>query len=63
MLSAYIVCLLAGGVVLGASMLGGHDSGGGDAHVGDAHGGAVHEGHHEWAARLPFLSLRFWTGA
>jgi hypothetical protein len=61
MLSAYIVCLLAGGVVLGASMFGGHDSDGGDAHVGDAHGDTVHEGHHEWAARLPFLSLRFWT--
>jgi hypothetical protein len=61
MLSAYIVCLLAGGVVLAASMFGGHDSDSGDAHVGDAHGGAVHEGHHEWAARLPFLSLRFWT--
>ena len=61
MLSAYIVCLLAGGVVLGASMFGGHDSDSGDAHVGDAHGGAIHEGHHEWAGRLPFLSLRFWT--
>jgi hypothetical protein len=59
MLSAYIVCFLAGGVVLGASMFGGHDSG--DAHVGDVHGDAAHEGHHEWAARLPFLSLRFWT--
>jgi hypothetical protein len=61
MLSAYIVCLLAGGVVLGASMFGGHDSDGGDAHVGDAHGDGDHDGHHEWAARLPFLSLRFWT--
>ncbi|HJX52106.1 MAG TPA: hypothetical protein VJ801_05010 [Polyangia bacterium] len=66
MFSAYIVCLLAGGVVLGASMFGGHDSGGGDAHVGDvhvgdAHGGVDHEGHHDWAGRLPFLSLRFWT--
>ena len=61
MLSAYIVCLLAGGVVLGASMFGGHDSDGGDAHVGDAHGDGAHDGHHEWAARLPFLSLRFWT--
>jgi hypothetical protein len=61
MLSAYIVCLLAGGVVLGASMFGGHDSDGGDAHVGDAHGDGDHAGHHEWAARLPFLSLRFWT--
>jgi hypothetical protein len=61
MLSAYIVCLLAGGVVLGASMFGGHDSDGGDAHLGDAHGGGDHTGHHEWAARLPFLSLRFWT--
>jgi len=64
MLSAYIVCLLAGGVVLGASMFGGHDSG--DAHVGEVHDGDVHddtahEGHHEWAAQLPFLSLRFWT--
>ena len=61
MLSAYIVCLLAGGVVLGASMFGGHDSDSGDAHVGDAHGDGDHAGHHEWAARLPFLSLRFWT--
>ena len=61
MLSAYIVCLLAGGGVLGASMFGGHDSDGGDAHVGDAHGDGAHDGHHEWAARLPFLSLRFWT--
>jgi hypothetical protein len=71
MLSAYIVCFLAGGIVLGASMFGGHDSDSGDAHLGDAHagdahmgdahGGTVHEGHHEWAARLPFLSLRFWT--
>jgi len=76
--SAYIVCLLAGGVVLGASAFGGHDSAGhdsGDAHVGDAHAGAGHdtgdahagdahdghEGHHDWAAWLPFLSLRFWT--
>ena len=66
MLSAYIVCFLAGGIVLGASMFGGHDSDSGDAHVGDAHvgdahGGTDHAGHHEWAARLPFLSLRFWT--
>jgi membrane protein implicated in regulation of membrane protease activity len=61
MLSAYIVCFLAGGVVLGASMFGGHDSGGGDAHLDDAHVGPIHDGHHEWAARLPFLSLRFWT--
>jgi hypothetical protein len=66
MLSAYIVCLLAGGVVLGASVFGGHDSGGGDAHVddahvGDAHDGVDHAGHHEWAGRIPFLSLRFWT--
>jgi len=61
MLSAYIVCLLAGGVVLGASMFGGHDSGGGDAHMDDVHDGVAHEGHHEWTARLPFLSLRFWT--
>jgi membrane protein implicated in regulation of membrane protease activity len=59
MLSAYIVCFLAGGIVLGASMFGGHD--GGDAHVGDVHGDTVHDGHHEWTTRLPFLSLRFWT--
>lgn len=66
MLSAYIVCFLAGGIVLSAAMFGGHDSDGGDAQVGDAHAGDVHsgtghQGHHEWAARLPFLSLRFWT--
>ncbi|MGA7740612.1 MAG: NfeD family protein [Polyangia bacterium] len=61
MLSAYIVCLLAGGVVLGASVFGGHDSGGGDAHMGDTHAGTDHAGHHDWAGRLPFLSLRFWT--
>ena len=61
MLSAYIVCLLAGGVVLGASMFGGHDSDSGDGHVGDAHDGVDHAGHHEWAGKLPFLSLRFWT--
>jgi hypothetical protein len=66
MLSAYIVCFLAGGSVLGASMFGGHDSDSGDAHVGDAHvgdahGATDHQGHHEWSARLPFLSLRFWT--
>ena len=79
MLSAYIVCLLAGGIVLGASMLGGHDSdaggdadaaagvdGGGDAggdSGADAH--AEHDGHshHEWVGRGPFLSLRFWTWA
>jgi membrane protein implicated in regulation of membrane protease activity len=65
MLSAYIVCLLAGGIVLGASMLGGHDGdmdGGAD---GDTDGGAhaEHEmlSHHDWLAKLPFLSLRFWT--
>jgi len=72
MLSAYIVCLLAGGIVLGASMLGGHDSdAGGDAHVGDtggdsgvdAHAGHDGHSHHEWAGRLPFFSLRFWTWA
>jgi hypothetical protein len=61
MLSAYIVCFLAGGVVLGASMFGGHDSGDGDAHVGDGHGDSGHEGHNDWVGRLPFLSLRFWT--
>jgi membrane protein implicated in regulation of membrane protease activity len=71
MLSAYIVCLLAGGIVLGASMLGGHDSdAGGDADGdsggdtgGDAH--AEHDGHshHEWVGKVPFLSLRFWTWA
>jgi membrane protein implicated in regulation of membrane protease activity len=56
MLSAYIVSLLAGGIVLGASMLGGHDSdAGGDVDAG-------HDGHfHGWADWLPFLSLRFWT--
>ena len=59
MLSAYIVCFLAGGVVLGASMFGGHDSG--DAHAGDGHSDSGDDGHHEWAGRLPFLSLRFWT--
>jgi len=73
MLSAYIVCLIAGGIVLGASMLGGHDSdGGGDAHMGDAHAGetggdayAEHDAqvHHDWLGKLPFLSLRFWTWA
>jgi hypothetical protein len=56
--SAYIVCLLAGGVVLGASMFGGHDSS--DAHVGDAHDEMGHEGQ-DWVGRLPFLSFRFWT--
>ena len=57
MFSAYIVCLLAGGVVLGASMFGGHD----DAHGGDSDGGADHDAHHDWVGRLPFLSMRFWT--
>jgi hypothetical protein len=56
MLSAYIVCLIAGGILLGASLLGGHDS-----HVDmDAHGHDLHT-HHEWLSKLPFLSLRFWT--
>jgi membrane protein implicated in regulation of membrane protease activity len=68
MLSAYIVCLLAGGIVLVASILGGHESdAGGGAHVGDAGGGgdASHDlhAHHEWMGRLPFLSLRFWIWA
>jgi hypothetical protein len=69
MLSAYIVCFLAGGIVLGASMFGGHDSDSadsdsadsGDANPGDGHGDTNHEAHHTWAGRLPFLSLRFWT--
>jgi membrane protein implicated in regulation of membrane protease activity len=59
MLSVYIVCLVAGGIVLGASMLGGHDAqAGGDGH-------AEHDlaAHHEWLGQLPFLSLRFWTWA
>jgi membrane protein implicated in regulation of membrane protease activity len=70
MLSAYIVCLLAGGIVLGASMLGGHDAdadAGGDAHMddmgGDAHAEHAGHSHHEWMGKLPFLSLRFWTWA
>jgi membrane protein implicated in regulation of membrane protease activity len=71
MLSAYIVCFLAGGIVLVASMLGGHDSDAdGDAHIddanaddagGDAHGDHEVHGHHEWLGKVPFLSLRFWT--
>lgn len=67
MLSAYIVCLLAGGIVLGASMLGGHDSdSGADSGAdtgGDAHAGHDGHSHHEWMGRLPFLSLRFWIWA
>jgi membrane protein implicated in regulation of membrane protease activity len=63
MLSAYIVCLLAGGILLGASMLGGH----GDAEAGHMGGDvqAEHDmpSHHEWLGKLPFLSLRFWTWA
>lgn len=54
MLSVYILCTIAGGVVLGASAFAGHDSGG------DVHGGDD-SGHHDLFAKLPFLSLRFWT--
>jgi membrane protein implicated in regulation of membrane protease activity len=63
MLSVYIVCLLAGGIVLGASMFGGHDSRAGvDAHAElDAHAGHELHAHHEWVEKLPILSLRFWT--
>lgn len=69
MLSAYIVCLLAGGILLVASMFGGHDS---DADAGgevdtsaDTEAGASADGHshHEWLSHVPFLSLRFWTWA
>ncbi|MBN2577350.1 MAG: NfeD family protein [Deltaproteobacteria bacterium] len=65
MLSAYIVCLVAGGIVLGASMFGGHDSdAGADADGGvDSDGGHDAHPHHAWVGRLPFLSLRFWTWA
>jgi membrane protein implicated in regulation of membrane protease activity len=73
MLSAYIVCLLAGGILLVASMFGGHDSdadAGGEVDTsvdadGDAEAGASADGHshHEWMSHLPFLSLRFWTWA
>ncbi len=61
MLSVYILCTLAGGVVLGASAFAGHD-GGGDVHADHAEAGdqGGTEGHH---AFLPFLSLRFWTWA
>jgi len=61
MLSVYIVSFLAGGIVLGASMLGGHDGDSGDAHVSDGNSDTGHDAHHEWFARLPFLSMRFWT--
>jgi membrane protein implicated in regulation of membrane protease activity len=38
-------------------MFGGHD----DAHMGDSDSAGGHDGHHDWAGRLPFLSMRFWT--
>jgi membrane protein implicated in regulation of membrane protease activity len=67
MLSVYIVCLVAGGIVLAASMLGGHESDGDVGHDGDGggdgDGGHPSESHHEWLGKLPFLSLRFWTWA
>jgi membrane protein implicated in regulation of membrane protease activity len=67
MLSVYIVCLVAGGIVLAASMLGGHDGHGEVGHDGDGggsgDGGHDSESHHEWLGKLPFLSLRFWTWA
>ncbi len=69
MLSAYIVCLVAGGIVLAASMFGGHDADGdvgghgGDAGGHDGDGGHDTESHHEWMGKLPFFSLRFWTWA
>jgi membrane protein implicated in regulation of membrane protease activity len=65
MLPVYIVCLVAGGIVLAASMLGGHDGQGDVGHDGDggSDGGHDSDSHHEWLGRLPFLSLRFWTWA
>jgi membrane protein implicated in regulation of membrane protease activity len=57
MLPVYIVCLLAGGIVLGASMLGGQES---DTELDDHPGGDLNA-HHGWIDVLPFLSLRFWT--
>jgi hypothetical protein len=71
MLSLYILCMLAGGVVLAASAFAGHDSadgGGGEVHAGDVHaaeagtdGADGHDGQHHVGAKLPFLSMRFWT--
>jgi hypothetical protein len=60
-LTAYLVCLAAGGVVLGFSAFSGHDSheGPGDAQLDDGPGGE--DSHQDWAGRFPFLSLRFWT--
>jgi hypothetical protein len=64
MLSVYIVCLVAGGIVLGASMFGGHDThAGGDAGGGDADGGHDAHAEHGWVERVPFLSFRFWIWA
>jgi hypothetical protein len=75
MLSAYIICLIAGGIVLGASMFGGHDTqgdvggdaggdvGGHDGSGSDSDGGHGSDSHHEWLGKLPFFSLRFWTWA
>ena len=49
MLSVYIVCLVAGGIVLGASLFGGHETegdAGGDADAGGHEGdGGGHDGH------------------
>jgi len=65
MLFAYIVCFLAGGIVLAASLLGGHDGhADGGAEVDDsveaAHAHHDLRAHHGWLEKLPFLSLRFW---
>jgi hypothetical protein len=69
MLTTYLFCLVAGGLLIGASALlggkeadvGGH---GADAHAGDADGGDAHAhdaGHA--TAWVPFLSMQFWTFA
>ncbi len=72
LLSAYVGCLLFGGILLVASLFGGHgveDAGHGDVDHGGDHGGHDHHGSHEHqpVARtpgyLPLLSLRFWVFA
>jgi membrane protein implicated in regulation of membrane protease activity len=60
MLSAYIVCLVAGGIVLAVSIFGVHESHEADVEHFDTDGG--HHGH-EGLDKLPFLSLRFWIWA
>jgi len=62
-LTAYLVCLAAGMVVLGFSAFAGHDGHGSDVDGDVVHSHADHTSPHGGTARLPFFSLRFWIWA